>query len=38
MEYLQEVIAKMGVENVTFSAVQKGEAPSSVWTVSTWVP
>ena len=26
VEYLQEVIAKMGVENVTFSAVQKGEA------------
>ena len=26
LEYLQEVIAKMGVENVTFSAVQKGEA------------
>ena len=26
VEYLQGVIAKMGVENVTFSAVQKGEA------------
>ena len=26
VEYLQEVITKMGVENVTFSAVQKGEA------------
>ena len=26
MEYLREVIALMGVENVTFSAVQKGEA------------
>ena len=26
VEYLQEVIAKMGVETVTFSAVQKGEA------------
>ena len=26
VEYLQEVIAKMGVENVTFGAVQKGEA------------
>ena len=26
VEYLQEVIAKMGVENVTFSAMQKGEA------------
>ena len=26
VEYPQEVIAKMGVENVTFSAVQKGEA------------
>ena len=26
VEYLQEVIARMGVENVTFSAVQKGEA------------
>ena len=26
VEYLQEVIAKMGVANVTFSAVQKGEA------------
>ena len=26
VEYLQEVIVKMGVENVTFSAVQKGEA------------
>ena len=26
VEYLQEVIAKMGVENVTFRAVQKGEA------------
>ena len=26
VESLQEVIAKMGVENVTFSAVQKGEA------------
>ena len=26
VEYLQEVIAKMGVENVTFSAEQKGEA------------
>ncbi len=26
MDYLQEVIALMGVENVTFSAVQKGEA------------
>ena len=26
VEYLQEVIAKMSVENVTFSAVQKGEA------------
>ena len=26
VEYLQDVIAKMGVENVTFSAVQKGEA------------
>ena len=26
VEYLQEVIAKMGVENVTCSAVQKGEA------------
>ena len=26
VEYLQEVIAKMGVENVTFSAVQKDEA------------
>ena len=26
VDYLQEVIAKMGVENVTFSAVQKGEA------------
>ena len=26
VEYLQEVIAKMGVEKVTFSAVQKGEA------------
>ena len=26
VEYLQEVIAKMGVENVTFSAVQMGEA------------
>ena len=26
VEYLQKVIAKMGVENVTFSAVQKGEA------------
>ena len=26
VEYLQEVIAKIGVENVTFSAVQKGEA------------
>ena len=26
VEYLQEVIAKMGVENVTFSAGQKGEA------------
>ena len=27
VEYLREVIALMGVENVTFSAVQKGEAP-----------
>ena len=26
VEYLREVIARMGVENVTFSAVQKGEA------------
>ncbi len=26
VDYLKEVIAKMGVENVTFSAVQKGEA------------
>lgn len=26
VEYLREVIALMGVENVTFSAVQKGEA------------
>ena len=26
VEYLQEVIAKMGVEHVTFSAVKKGEA------------
>ena len=26
VEYLEEVIALMGVENVTFSAVQKGEA------------
>ena len=26
VEYLQDVIAKMGVENVAFSAVQKGEA------------
>ena len=26
VEYLQDVITKMGVENVTFSAVQKGEA------------
>ena len=26
VEYLQEVITRMGVENVTFSAVQKGEA------------
>ncbi len=26
MDYLKEVIALMGVENVTFSAVQKGEA------------
>ena len=26
VEYLQEVITKMGVENVAFSAVQKGEA------------
>ena len=26
MDYLREVIARMGVENVTFSAVQKGEA------------
>ena len=26
VEYLQEVITKRGVENVTFSAVQKGEA------------
>ena len=26
VDYLREVIARMGVENVTFSAVQKGEA------------
>ena len=26
MDYLREVIALMGVENVSFSAVQKGEA------------
>ena len=26
VEYLQDVISKMGVQNVTFSAVQKGEA------------
>ena len=26
VDYLREVIALMGVENVTFSAVQKGEA------------
>ena len=37
VEYLQEVIAKMGVENVTFSAVQKGEA-TIIRLDSTWVP
>ena len=36
VDYLREVITLMGVENVTFSAVQKGEAPSSVWTVKNW--
>ncbi len=38
VDYLKEVIALMGVENVTFSAVQKGEAPSSVWMARSWVP
>ena len=32
VDYLKEVIALMGVENVTFSAVQKGEA------TIIWVP
>ena len=38
VDYLREVIALMGVENVTFSAVQKGEATIIVWTVKSWVP
>ena len=38
VDYLREVITLMGVENVTFSAVQKGEATIIVWTVKSWVP
>ena len=38
VDYLREVIALMGVENVSFSAVQKGRPPSSVWTVKSWAP